>query len=123
MRVILCLLTALVATPAWAEWVKYKADDIQTFYYDPATVKNHGEFLRVFAVVDYKKATIDGVKSYRVFNEYDCKDERSRQLEVTGHTGAMVTGNTIYSADRASVWRETPLKSANWELLRLVCGQ
>jgi len=56
MRLILAPLLMALATPAWAEWVKYSQDaDGASYYFDPVTVKKRGHVRRVWEIRDLRK--------------------------------------------------------------------
>ena len=87
MRIVLIAWLILVATPAWAEWVKVSESDGLTGYVDPATIRKNGNLRRVWEIQDLKaRGTKFGELSRRVLNEYDCKEERMRTLSATFHS-------------------------------------
>ena len=54
--------------------------------------------------------------------EYDCKEERYRILFYSDHSGPMVTGNALGSANEPSTWSYVPPGSNSADMLKLVCA-
>ncbi len=102
MRILPCLL-ALVAAPAWAEWVMVDKNDEATFYIDPATIRKDGNLRRVWELQNLKQHD-NGVISWRALKEYDCKEERSRTLTASIHSEPMAGGKVLHMNDAASPW-------------------
>lgn len=52
---LILLLLALMASPAWADWVLLSESANFTLYYDPATIRVNGNMSRVWEVLDLKE--------------------------------------------------------------------
>jgi len=122
MRLVLCLLLALAAAPAWAEWVKVSETDDSVFYIDPATIRKDGNLRRVWTINDLKQRQKDGEMSRRFLNEYDCKEERSRILSISEHSDPMAGGKTLVSESKP-IWSHVPPGTPSQTMMRIVCAK
>ena len=123
MRIILCFLLALVAAPAWAEWVKVAATDTSTFYIDPASIRKDGNLRKVWQINDLNQRHKDGEMSRRVRMEFDCKQERSRSIAISTHSDPMAGGVTLSSGDGSGEWSAIPPDSISGTVLKRVCAK
>jgi hypothetical protein len=123
MRLVLTLLLAFAANPAWAEWLKASENDAVVFYVDPMSLRTVGAFRRVWELQDLRSRDLDGELSRRSFIEYDCVGQRYRVLSSSAHSGPMATGEVIanISDPDPDAWDHAPLKSVAETLLALVC--
>ena len=125
-KLLLTLLASLLVTgSAWAEWEKAAATDSADFYIDPATIRVDGNLRRIWEVIDYTKKVKDGHLSTRMRVEYDCKQERFRVMSISQHSGAMASGNNIYSYtwDPPRKWDDIPPNSYYEIVLKIVCAK
>lgn len=123
MRTILCFLLALVATPAWAEWVKVSVSDTSIFYIDPASIRKDGNLRKVWRITDLKQRHKDGEMSIRGLDEYDCKEERLRFLALSSHSETMAGGETLWSKNYSDgEWQAIPPGSTVARVLKIVCA-
>lgn len=123
MRIILCFLLALVAAPAWAEWVRLAGSDTAILYIDPDSIRKDGNFRKVWEIADLKQRHKDGVMSLRTRSEYDCKEERSRFLAISHHSEPMAGGETLSSGDGVGPWTAIPPDSLAETSLKRVCAK
>lgn len=123
MRVVLCFLIALLAAPAWADWVLVEDDGDMAVYFDPATTQKNDQFRRVLAVQDLKQKGKDGEMSRRILMEYDCKEQRSRTLSTSSHSEPMAGGKSLLSNDYYSRWTAVVSGTDSSVPLKYVCAQ
>ena len=123
MRIILCFLLSLAAAPAWAEWVEVAATDASTFYINSASIRKNGNFRKVWVIQDLKQRDENGVRSRRVLDEIDCKEERRRFLAISSHSEPMAGGETLSSKDGVSEWNAIPPDSTAETMLQRVCAK
>jgi hypothetical protein len=110
------LITLLVLTsgPAYAEWVAIGYSESlggYTVYVDPDTIRRNGDLVKVWALTDY--TTIQTVAdtsflSSKAQNEFDCAEERQRELAVTWFSGNMGNGNGVWNNSDENKWRPVP---------------
>lgn len=121
MRIILCLLMALAAAPAWADWVKLSESSGATFYVDRDAISKDGNFRRVWALTDLKQRNKGGEMSRRVLYEYDCMAGRVRFLSGASHSDPMAKGSTLYSKNDPDNWDNVRPNSPVEQIFRLAC--
>jgi hypothetical protein len=122
-QVILTMLMAVVSSSAFAEWVAIGSTDKFSAYVDAATIRQAGNMVKMWNLIDYKKAarTVLSGKPYLSAtsqNEYDCKEERSRMLYSYWYTGNMREGKEVDSSSEPSEWEPVPPESvaeAEWK--------
>lgn len=125
MRFILCLLLALgTAAPAWAEWVGVGVLDGGgvTVYIDPSSIRKEGYFRKAWLLHDYKQKDSGGVMSRRGLFEYDCKDERFRNLTHSSHLEPMAKGAALFSDSNPGKWDYIPPDSSAATIIKFVCA-
>lgn len=124
MRFFLITLLALVAFPAWADWV-FVADSEQGdhFYIDPQTIQKNGDIRRVRQLNSWKEPLPDGPHSMRYLMEYNCNELQDRSLESSVHSGPMGNGLLIrtFSFDTQSKFSRVKPGSVALTLLNYVC--
>jgi len=116
---LVCLM--MLAGSAWAKWVMYEGSEEATFYFDPATIRKDGNMRRVWSVSNLRERKIDGTMSYRMRNEYDCKQERHRLLSVSTHSEPMAGGKVLVTAGEYE-WEEVAPMTISEKLLKMVCN-
>jgi hypothetical protein len=121
MRLLLCLL-ALVAAPAWAEWVQVAVADVAVVYIDPATIRKDGNFRKVWELQNLKQRDKDGYLSRRTLWEYDCKEQRNRPISGSLHSETMAKGETIWSGDTPAAWGNISPNTVGKDIFFLICG-
>lgn len=95
MRVVLCLLFALVAGPAWAGWVKAGETNASVLYIDSASISKDGHLRKVLEIRGSKQRNEIGAMSLRGLFESDCKEGKSRNLSVSAHSASMAGGSIL----------------------------
>ena len=120
------LITLLVLNsgPVFAEWVLIGATNQRgrTLYADPDTIQSTGDVVKMWSLNDYK--TIQTGKSasylsYKVQSEYDCAEERIRNLATMFFSGNMGGGDVVYGHSNEAKWQ--PVKpgsfgQSEWEI-------
>jgi hypothetical protein len=127
---LLLILLMVVSQPVWAEWVKYAettVDDgtVRTSFWDPDTLRKTPNGRRVWVMTTYdSKVTRSGVPPYqsmRSLREYDCNEERARDLQQTVYSGAWMTGETVSDTSEPFPWRFVVPNSIGASGLALIC--
>ena len=110
MRIVLCFLLALVASPAWAAWVPVtESESGDSYYIDPATIRVNGNLRRIWILINQKVPHPDGELSARTLQEFDCKEDRLRILAGFSHSGPMATGKVLLTVDKPPLdWHHVP---------------
>lgn len=123
MRIILCLLIAIVAAPAWAEWVSVGEDNKATGYIDPATISKNGNFRKVWQLQDLKERGKDGAMSRRVLWEYDCNEGRDRMLSISTYSEPMARGAILSEFDPGESLTHITPNSRSAIIIKIVCAK
>jgi hypothetical protein len=121
MRFVLCVLLALVAAPAWAEWLPFGETHIAVHYFDPDTIRKNDDRRKMWQGQDLKQQNNNGVMSRRILWEYDCKENRKRVLSFSSHSGPMMTGKTLTKGNDSRPWSAIPPGTGDEVLLKIVC--
>ena len=126
-RFILATLLAVCSSGAAAEWVGIGGDDSITFYADPASIRQAGNMVRMWNLVDYKTAQQwrDGKRymSAKGEQEYDCKEPRTRTLYSFWHAVNMGLGDVIFSDLEVEKWEPVASRSLGEILWKIACGR
>jgi hypothetical protein len=121
-RLIFALLALGVSASVTAEWVKVGENEFGAFFIDPDTIRSKGHFRQVWAITNMKKLVVERAKSYRVQWEYDCKEERSRVLYLSGHSRRLATGELLFSSAGPQTWEPTPPDTPDALIREIVCS-
>jgi hypothetical protein len=118
---LVCLM--LLAGSAWAEWVIYAENDVNSFYFDPATLRKDGNMRRGWELTNYKQRDKYGSISSRSRCEYDCKYERFRILTISEHSEPMARGSVTRQQYEGGPWADIPPDTISEKLFKVVCYQ
>ncbi|MGA7749617.1 MAG: surface-adhesin E family protein [Gallionella sp.] len=127
-RIILMLLLAVVSSNAMAEWDKVARFDTKTIYIDHTTIRKSGYRVKIWALVDLKRAIVIGNKpfiSWMTQVEFDCKQELMRQLAVDYHSDPMGIGEVVHSEASTDDknWMPLPPNSIFEAPFKIACGK
>jgi hypothetical protein len=126
-KAILMLLLAVVSSSAMAEWVEVSHNKRVTVYADPATISSIDNIAKMWALYDYKSVQAPNsrtpYRSSRKQSEYDCKEEKSRILSLTGHSGNMAEVDTVFSLSKPEQWEAVPHSSLGELIWKIACGK
>ena len=121
-RLVLVLLASSFSVSVAAEWVRIGETEYGAFFIDPETIRSNGHFRTVWVVTNMKRQIVDGARSYRVQWEYDCKEERSRVLYLSGHSRPSADGETLFSSSAPQKWEPTPPHTPDALIREIVCS-
>ena len=112
----------LISPLAQAEWVRMFQNIHGTAYYmDPTSVEHHGSMRRVWEMESFKEATKEGLRSIRLYKEYDCKKELGHFKKYVAHTGPEATGEVMGHVETPSPWKTVNASPANKLVFSSVC--
>lgn len=119
------LVALLFATPliSFAQnWVKVSSSDLDNIYIDTISLKKIGNNRRVWVLSDYKKRDKGGDSSNKVLSEFDCAEDRVKNLDYTMFKGNMGNGTvTDHISSPNSAWQYVSPGSVDDFLLKFVC--
>ena len=123
---IACLLFAVCATTvAHAEWIKVASSGGGVFFADPGSIRKSGDIAKMWSMFDLKNPmTIEGntFSSGKAQDEYDCKEERTRKIYASYHTGHMGDGPSSSTEDESKKWVPVAPNSVAQALWKFACG-
>lgn len=123
MKTLLLSLALLVTCPAWAEWVLVGGSKEAFAYIDSTTIRRDGNLRKVWVLFDKKQRDAYGNLSARMRNEYDCSQEKYRNLTFTAFFEPMGDGKIGYSDSSISQWTDIAPGTIDNTILRFVCTQ
>jgi len=122
----LIVVLVLSSEPAFAEWVLISDDEERALYVDRDTIRRKGDLVKLWQLYDFKSVqSVGGQRflSMRVQNEFDCAEERTRQLARTAFSGNMLNGNVIYTDSIKGIWDPVPPDTTAQILWKVACGK
>lgn len=121
-RLLFALLALSFSASAAAGWVKVGETEDGAFFIDPESIRSNGHFRKVWVITNMKKRVVEGAHSYRVQWEYDCREERSRVLYLSGHTKHLADGDTVFSSSDPQKWEPTPPNTPDALIRKIICS-
>lgn len=127
MKTILMILLAVASSSAAAEWVKISENETATIYVDPGTISKAGNLVKMWRLIDFRKAV--SIASDKPFmstkgqEEYDCKEEKTRVIELTFHSENMGGGEVVHSEASPADWAPVRARSIGETLWKFGCGK
>lgn len=110
---------------AAANWVKSWGDDTLTVYVDPAGIRRAGSMAKMWTLLDFKAASVSAsgkpFMSLMAQDEYDCKEERSRNLFISWYSGNMGRGEVVYVHPDPGKWKPSPPGSRAKDFEKIAC--
>lgn len=140
---ILILLLSLISSSAFAEWMPIavihaqESPETQTAYVDSATVHKNGNLVNMMVLVDHQSGLSKGVestlgklffrskdditKSWKVQDEFDCKDKKIRMLSYIAYSEHMGNGEIVPNEVVTNQWEPVIPGSIGDSLWKYVC--
>jgi len=125
-KALLTGLLAVVSSSAVAEWVKIGGNESATAYADRATIEKAGNLVKMWDLLDFKvtQARPYGTpyRSQKTRQEYDCKEERARILDVLRYSENMGEGEEARADSDPDEWKPARPGSTLAMLRAFACG-
>jgi hypothetical protein len=105
-------------------WVPFSRPEHATFYYDPATIRKAGNKVKMWTLTDFKTALTGSGKAYmsgKSQMEFDCKEEQSRLLYLSTHSGPMGGGEVVSTFSDPGKWEPVGPGTIGEEEWKLAC--
>jgi len=90
-------------------------------FIDYSTIRRDGDLVTLWQKTNYKRPTQFGDRSIRVQYQYDCRNEKSRILVITGFTGPDLTGDITGSETTPTAWKPAQTGDVLAAKLRSAC--
>ena len=79
-----------------------------TLYVNRNSIEKEDTVRRVWEMQDLKTPDVEGVRSRRYLNEYDCNYKMHRMGQMTSYSGPKMTGQIIATVNEMGYWRKIP---------------
>ena len=123
-NLVFCTILALLSLDASAQWKQVSEGENSIDFIDITTLKKINNQLRVWVLYDYKSPKViagEVSNSLKTLKEFDCKEDRSRSLTSTFHSGQMGSGMVNYRLDTPTSWSYIAPDAVDSDLLNIVC--
>jgi len=124
----LITLLMLNTGPASAEWVAIGSSESlggYTVYVDPDTIRRTGDLVKVWALTDYTSRQTVADRSFlssKAHHQFDCTEERQRELAVTWFSSNMGKGNGVWNTSDQTTWRPVAPGSVGQGVWNFACA-
>ena len=122
-KLLLASLLIFFTSSVWADWIQISNNDDVIFFMDNASIRKDGNFRKVWELQNLKKKHETGALSFRGRYEYDCKQERNRNLSISSHSYRFAGGTVLVTLDNVGAWEEIPPDSPASKYLKIVCAK
>lgn len=130
MSKVIFLLLIVVSNSAMAEWVELYAKGNYTLYVAPDSIRKENNKATMWYLADLHEADTTAYGraylSRKAQDEYDCKEEQSRTLYLSVHTGNMAAGDTVFVVSTPNIsgkWIRVPPHSVARDMWKIACGK
>jgi hypothetical protein len=101
------LLGSLAPVAAFA-WTRIGETPEVTLYVNRNSIEKEDTVRRVWEMQDLKSPDVEGVRSRRYLNEYDCNYKMHRMGQMTSYAGPKMTGQVVATVNEMGYWRKIP---------------
>ena len=122
------VLSAFLSSGAWAGWENAVENSTGglTVYVDSSTIHRSGTIAKMWVLFDYKNREKWGdqlYKSTKMQEEFDCAEERSRNIYLIVFVGNMGDGKVITAIDKPDIWAPIGPDSIGEHVWQVACGK
>jgi len=125
MKWLVMVLLLCVATSTLASWERSEADPVgDDVYFEPASIRRHGNIVRMRVLMDGKKAASVEAEQYRSIKaeiEFECVQSQMRVYFLSLHTQKMGGGNIVRFGPVDNDWRLVEAGGNSVALLEQAC--
>jgi tetratricopeptide (TPR) repeat protein len=109
-------------------WVIVGSDNNDTSYANPSTIRKNVSMVTMWSMLDFKKAKVlmSSTKHYKSVmeqDEYNCDEERSRNIALSWHSENMGKGQVVLTNSDIGEWIALPPDSRGKRLWVVACGR
>ena len=117
------LFSLTFSTTSFARWTNIIRDHTgTTFYLDVLRIAKNDRYVYFWELIDYLEPTKNGVFSYQVFAQGDCKLIKKRTVSFSSHKEPMGAGNGIPYEPKSSKWIKPSSSSAMEVVVKSACA-
>jgi hypothetical protein len=122
MKKIIASCFLLFSFSAMAEWVLVTENEFGTSLFVDPNIKKTGSMRMFWHIQNLKQADRQGDMSYRGVWQYDCQENRQRNMQVAAYPGPMATGQKSEEAYQPSDWIAIGGDSSSQAMLKYICS-
>ena len=125
-RTILLMVMATLSGNVVADWKSVGSNDSNYLFADIASIRKDGSKVKMLDMIDFKTRQLENDKFYQssmAEAEYDCKENRYRNLSVTLYPFRRGGGDAISAVTNPSEWQPIPSGSGVEMLGNIACGK
>jgi hypothetical protein len=86
------------------QWIPVGETENSVTYIDAGSIKKIGNYRRAWLLQD-RNTQKEGTLSFRALSEYDCQNERLRDISVTSHSKNMAAGDASSVRSEPGPWK------------------
>jgi hypothetical protein len=121
MKKYLLSLLVLAGVHAHADWQAFAKAEDGDWYVDAQTIKN-GARPRIWTLFDHHKPVGDfGVLSSKALHEFDCEQQRMREINILVYNDHMARGSMLRNTSPSTQMMHPPPGSVFEQLMKLAC--
>jgi hypothetical protein len=123
---IVCGLLIFSSTNANAEWIEVGETRNAVFFIDPTTLKKERNLVKIWTMRDLKEIAFSSTAnvsylSDRTYAEFNCKEEKYRQLNFYWYSENKGGGQVVFISDTPSKSIQIPPGSITSIIMKAVC--
>ncbi len=127
-KMLIGLVLAGLSNNVMAEWTRIVESEDHEYitYANLDTIRRKGDIAKMWTLIDYK--TVQQPKSGERYlsdesqEEYDCREEQTRNVIYTWYSGNMSGGDRVYSNSSLRQWSPVRPGSIGEAWLKIACG-
>lgn len=112
-----------LASDAPSQWERVDDNHTAVIYLDVSRIRESVVFPRVWQLHDLKTPTKAGVRSRKVFVEYDCKGAKRRTIASSSHAQDMGEGKPKFVGTQEGAWQIVYAHTVDESILLRLCGE
>jgi len=119
-------LAAATSVPAMAEWVSIGEQGPAEVFVDKTTIVRTGDMATMWMLQELKTPGSAGGAAYvslKRQDEFDCKDPRTRGVQITAYPQPKGEGKAIASEKGSGAWSKIVPESTNELLWKIACAK
>lgn len=117
---------AAASASAVAEWVPMGDNGQAEIYIDKTTITRSGNMAKMWSLQELKTPGSAGGAAYtslKRLDEYDCKNPRTRGVEIAAFPKPMAQGDAVASEKGSGQWAKIAPGSAIEAMWKIACGK
>jgi hypothetical protein len=107
---------------ALADWEAVDDNYLAVVYIDPDKVRASSVFPQAWHLIDLRQRAKTGAMSRLVLMEYDCHDQRRRNLAFASKSEPMGEGKTLFTSAVSTPWKAVAGDTVEHKVLLMLCG-